>query len=190
MALKNAAKEEDVEAVGALLSTGTHPNVRHPNGGVQALHSAAGSGSVAVARLLLERGARVEPNDFGQTPVHYAAEEGHDAFLQLVCEQPGAREGGGREGGGRALGGRLGVAANVTAAHALATAHALTAPLCNPTWPPPTRAGVDVNAADQYGQTPLLFASMHGHLEAARVLLEHGAGPGVLGADGVSPLVM
>eukprot|EP00854_Cymbomonas_tetramitiformis_P011305 gene11305-13357_t len=39
------------------------------------------------------------------------------------------------------------------------------------------RAGVDIDAVDEYGHTALLIAAWHGHVHAARLLLANGADP-------------
>lgn len=43
--------------------------------------------------------------------------------------------------------------------------------------------GVDVNARDKEGLTPLLRAVMYGNIEVLRLLLEHGADASIRGAD-------
>lgn len=49
-------------------------------------------------------------------------------------------------------------------------------------------SGLPVNLRNQKGDTLLMLASYHGHLEAARVLLEHGADPAIANDNEQMPL--
>jgi hypothetical protein len=48
-------------------------------------------------------------------------------------------------------------------------------------------AGVDIDTQNEYGQTPLILACLHGHREAARVLISSGARVSLTDAAGVAP---
>ena len=48
--------------------------------------------------------------------------------------------------------------------------------------------GAAVDAAENYGWTPLLIASQRGHLEVVRELLARGALPGVAAHNGATAL--
>jgi len=51
-------------------------------------------------------------------------------------------------------------------------------------------AGQDVNAAcDSEGMTPLMYASLHGHADTARVLIDKGARLEAVDKDGRTPLL-
>ena len=68
-----------VIAVGNLLATGAECNYN------TVLHRVAWGGHQATARLLLDRGAEIEAQDFGhQTPLRRAALRGHEATVGLL----------------------------------------------------------------------------------------------------------
>jgi len=50
------------------------------------------------------------------------------------------------------------------------------------------RDGADLNARNKYGLTPLHKAANWGHVDVARLLLEHGADPTVKDKHGMTPL--
>ena len=50
--------------------------------------------------------------------------------------------------------------------------------------------GVDVNAKDNYGATPLISAAFFGYTEIAELLLEAGADPNIKDKDGWTPLMI
>jgi ankyrin repeat protein len=52
-----------------------------------------------------------------------------------------------------------------------------------------TDQGIDVNAANKMGNTPLMLAAYNGHDEVARFLLEQGARIGARNAEGRTPLM-
>ena len=49
-------------------------------------------------------------------------------------------------------------------------------------------AGADVNAANNFGTTPLILACVYGRLEAARALVAAGANVNAADQDGRTPL--
>lgn len=51
-------------------------------------------------------------------------------------------------------------------------------------------AGADVNARDRHGQTGLMLAAAHGHLEAVEVLIRAGADPDRTGKFGLSATML
>jgi len=56
--------------------------------GERALHGAAGNGSEAVARLLLENGANAEEKDaLGWTALHWAVTNEHEAVIRLLSKK-------------------------------------------------------------------------------------------------------
>jgi ankyrin repeat protein len=90
--LHRAVRAGATEALGTLLSRGTDVNTCAEDGtGKTALHVAAERGELAVARLLLERGAAAEARDAaGLTPLMWAARTGHDACVVLLLERGNA----------------------------------------------------------------------------------------------------
>lgn len=71
-----AALHGDVERVREFLDEGISANVRFPRDGKTPLHWAAWNKRTEVARLLLERGAKVDAReDNGSTPLHRACEQ-------------------------------------------------------------------------------------------------------------------
>ena len=51
-------------------------------------------------------------------------------------------------------------------------------------------AGIDPNATDRYGETPLHFVALYGHETIARLLLAAGANPNAADQDGSTPLYL
>ncbi|XP_069673228.1 ankyrin repeat domain-containing protein 1-like [Periplaneta americana] len=85
-----AAKSGDERQARLLLLLGADPNAReggYANG--TPLHRAAGAGQTGVARELLStEGTGVDPRDnFGDTPLHWAAERGHSATCRLLLNR-------------------------------------------------------------------------------------------------------
>jgi ankyrin repeat protein len=50
------------------------------------------------------------------------------------------------------------------------------------------REGADIHAAGDCGLTPLHYAAMKGHIEAAMLLLDHGARKDIRDMDGALPI--
>lgn len=120
-------------------------------------------GHVSVARLLLQRGAKILPNSEGLYPQHFAAKAGHEDICQLLVEE------GGPDGGGKDRQDKYNLwtplhhAAVGGEARHLACVQVLVA------------AGCDVNAADEYGKTPGWYAAWFGHVSILNFLIANGA---------------
>jgi ankyrin repeat protein len=86
-ALQLAAKADCPELVEALLDAGASPD-SSSSGGITALHMAIDNGTVAVSKLLIEKGADVNAEDeTGNTPLHYAAmEPGRSSLIDLLIK--------------------------------------------------------------------------------------------------------
>ena len=84
-ALTAAAKLDRPEVIRLLLDLGVSPNVRDRSGQT-ALHTAAYSGSLAAAKLLVERGAEIDPVDeqHGGTPLWFAMWGKQTRLIELL----------------------------------------------------------------------------------------------------------
>lgn len=157
--LADAAMRGDVAGVRSLLSDGAEVNA--PRGdGMTALHWAAQRGSVEIARLLIQAGARVDvlTRIGDHTPLHVAARAGHEAVIgDLLAAGADVNSA---------------TATGATALHfasASGRADAIRLLLAG---------GADADAREpEWGQTPLMFAAAAGRVEAVRALLEGGADP-------------
>ena len=84
-ALTEAVESRNIEAARSALATGA--NVNYTNGiGAIPLHTAAWKGDVAMATLLLDRGANIDAMDShsGETPLHSAARGNQPAMVALL----------------------------------------------------------------------------------------------------------
>ncbi|CAN5299796.1 hypothetical protein BH11PSE2_BH11PSE2_02770 [soil metagenome] len=84
-AFLTAAEKGNLEAVQFLLDLGASANAADDKG-VRALHQAAGFGGAAVTRLLLERGAEIDPREtrFGATPLGWAMHMGRSDAVEVL----------------------------------------------------------------------------------------------------------
>jgi len=49
-------------------------------------------------------------------------------------------------------------------------------------------SNIDLNARDAQGRTALILAIQYGHVDAVKMLLDHGANPNTPDSHGVTPL--
>jgi ankyrin repeat protein len=166
-ALIEAAARGHTEVVRALLARGARVgDVLErdvPPWSRTALHEAARGGHADVVTLLLEHGADVaaKDRDFeggGNTALHLAAEQGSALVLSCLLARGASVDARNAEGLSPLM-----LAAGSACASAVPALRALLA------------AGAKLDARCPNGQTPLVYAAQHGHVEAARVLLDAGA---------------
>ena len=72
--LFEAADQDRVDLAAQILDRGVSPNVEQPGSRVRPLHNAAYAGATNVVRLLVDRGAEIDPRDtnHGATPLYWA----------------------------------------------------------------------------------------------------------------------
>jgi ankyrin repeat protein len=82
-----ACESGSAAVVDQLLKAGVSPNATGPLGET-ALHTCAHTGNVDAAKALLARGAKVDAGDNwrGQTPLMWAAAQGHAAMVRVLVE--------------------------------------------------------------------------------------------------------
>ena len=154
--LVEAVKEQDHEAVRALLKQRVDVNVPQPDGAT-ALHWATYGDALDMAGLLIDAGADVNvANDYGVTPLSLACDNGAAAMVEVLLTA-GADPNAARSTGETPLMtcARTG---DVDAVNLLAT------------------HGANPNLKESWQeQTPLMWAVGERHTEVARALIEHGA---------------
>jgi hypothetical protein len=123
-----------------------------------------------VARLLLDKGAEINATDeYGRTPLSWAAYNGHEAIARLLLDK-GAEVNATDDYGVTPL------------SEAASNGHEAIARLL-------LDKGAEVNATDIYGVTPLLEAASNGHEAVARLLLDKGAEINATDISGRTPLL-
>ncbi|MFL6449290.1 MAG: ankyrin repeat domain-containing protein [Bryobacteraceae bacterium] len=156
LALHSAVRAGDVEEVTRLLDAGADPNALDPLGGTPLL-TACWSGHASIVSLLLSRGANVNAvhREAGATALEYAVLKGRPDIVELLLAA-------GATVGKRYRNGQ-------TVLH-LAAAR-VSVPVLNEL----ISANAELTATDEFGDTPLDEAVLHGRTEAVRSLLDHGA---------------
>jgi ankyrin repeat protein len=172
--IMTCASSGSVDAVRALIARGADVNASEPSQNQDALMWAAAERHADVVRLLIEAGANPQAHTKkGFTALHFAAREGDLATtrqllaagvnvnIRSLPEEPAAETRRDDTGGGRSSSGAaaVGVAPRGPAYQATLSA----------------------------GSTPLLVATVRGHVPLAIFLLEQGADPNVIDA-GFTPL--
>jgi ankyrin repeat protein len=158
--LVEAARRGDVAAVRTLLQGGADPSAAQGDG-LTALHVAAETGNLEIARVLIAGKADIEAKSRigGYTPLHLAAGAARAAVVDALL-QAGADV--------RAVTTTGGVTPLHLAAKALNGEAAVRALI---------EAGAPVDARESSaGQTPLMFAAGYGRVPSVRELLARGAG--------------
>ena len=160
MSLHTAAKTGDLERVKLLVEQGADIEkkgyfYRTP------LFIASWNGHLPVVRYLVEQGAEKEVVDMnGFTPLITASYHGHVAVVSFLLEQGVDKDKADRYDRTTLF---WTVVHKGNANVQLEVAMLLVA------------YGADMDKANEWGQSPLLYATMNGHFELARYLLEQGA---------------
>lgn len=196
LALLEAADSGDLGRVQALLDEGANPNTKRKGKlrsarwscaindwtdqqfeyGASTLLLAARGGHVEIARLLLDRGAKVDgrENVHGLTALMEAAGRGHEEIVALLIDR-GARV-------DLATRNYMLCSGSTALAYAAGAGFAgITRRLLD--------AGADPNRRDKYGGTPLLHAAENGHTEIVDLLLKRGGDPNLTGENRVTALI-
>lgn len=168
--LASAAKNQDTQAVRALLQRGTDVNTPLPDG-TTALHWSAQWANLDMAKLLVQAGANVNVvNDHRTTPLALSCLNGDGAMIAFLLNA-GANPNIVLPGSETPL----------MAAARSGSIDGLRALLAH---------GADVNAAEPTaGQTALMWAVAEGHPDAAKVLIESGANVAAKSKKGFTPLL-
>jgi ankyrin repeat protein len=167
--LWQAVRNDDHQAVGALLAQHANPNAPLPDKST-VLAWAVNRQDEESVRLLLKAGAKPNNRDIdGATPFLLACELGNPT---IVADLLGA--------------GADSKAIRSDGISALA--------LCSGNATPETvdrliAGGADVNAADPQGQTPLMWAAAKGRTDNMAVLIKHGANVNAVTSKGWTPLL-
>ncbi|XP_049855289.1 CARD- and ANK-domain containing inflammasome adapter protein-like [Schistocerca gregaria] len=187
-----AANRRDA-VVRLLLEAGADCEVRDDRGRT-ALHAAAASGSVHALRLLLDAGSDPESQDSeGNTAMHLASQAGHTTILNVMFDRGVSRcmvkiqlllsaESGNVEGVRLALKYTSGWGDTWSDMHSVAIRGGGTAVRTL------MAAGVDPNARDANGDTPLHAVAAAGCPGAAEALVEAGADVDAADSSGSTPL--
>jgi ankyrin repeat protein len=204
--LRKACKKGDIEAVKQYLAAGANVNA----GGVfraTPLHLAAWLGHKEIAELLITNGADVNAKKAveGETPLHEAAAYGNKEIAELLIVN-GANvnvkdKGTGSRVGRTALNWADGETADLLRKHGGKTGSELR------DWNAAKESihiaakaghieavkkhlidGVDVNAKDKLGSTPLHSAAYYGRKEVGELLIANGADVNAMGDYSITPL--
>ena len=155
-----ATSTGNIEAVKQHLAAGTDVN-EEVLGEVVPLHTAARYGHKEIAELLIAKGAEVNAkDDEGETPLDLAWLTRQTETADLL----------------RKHGGKYGTIYTAVGGGDIEAVKEFLA------------AGVDVNAKDEVGWTPLHIAAIRGNKEIAELLIAEGADVNVKGGGSVTPL--
>lgn len=165
-----AAENGNAAIVERLLGAGANPNAVLPTGET-VLMTAARTGNAEVVKALLARGADVnaKENTQGQTALMWAASEKNLAVVRTLLEH------------GADIHTRSGSTNGFTALYFAAREGSLDIVRLL------VAKGANGNEAAKDGSSPLLVATVRGHVALAKFLLEQGADPNADGA-GYTPL--
>ena len=155
-ALMLAAASGSVSAIRLLVARVRDPNLQNA-AGERAVGHLARRGLLAELKLLRAQGALVSYSDgVGDTPLSLSVKGGHTTVVRFLIEQGVTLEGSERWNGA------------ALAVRAAAIGNTATLKVLH-------EAGASVSAPDPFGATPLIAATVQGHVEVVRWLLKQGA---------------
>ncbi len=163
-----AVRSGDTKAVGKLVAASPELVSARDRAGATPLHHAAGFGSLATMKLLLEHGADANAaNKRKSTPLFWALHD--EAKVRLLLDH-------GANVNAKAIDGRTPVYQAATMANAVPVLRLL------------LDKGADPNAKTLVGMTPLMAAA-RGNLEAARLLIDRKADVNATNAAGATAIM-
>jgi ankyrin repeat protein len=160
-----AAEVGDLEAIKKHLEGGVDVNAANKHG-YTALHLAVRRGQKEASALLIEKGANVNAQRKGKTPLDFAGKK--KAEIAALLREKGAKTG--RE---------LKAAGSIFSAAEIGLVDAVKTHLA---------AGVDVNGKNKRGDAALHLAAKKGHVDVAKALLEAKADVALAGRGGKAAL--
>lgn len=142
--------------VDLLLKNGAQPDINTPSWHDQPpLVAAAGAGRVAVVRMLIDHGAKLEAPDLDKlTPLMHAAYNGHHDVVKLLLDRGALPEPGPNS-----------LTALILSAE---RGHDDVVSLL-------LDRGANINRADEFGDTPLIGAAKNGQISTVALLISRGA---------------
>ena len=177
--LHQAALNGHVETVEAMLAEGCPIDVVNSSGGT-ALHFAAAGGHVEVVKVLVDRGCDVNAVETdGCTPLHIAAGCGRTEAVRELIKLGATKS---------VVAGRWGTPLHQAVFNGKSEsvellledeACALDLINCDVTPLPRQLSDYTISICDSFGQTPVMWAALCGHVEVFKVLFTKG-GPGAI----------
>ncbi len=145
----------DLNCAQALIIQNADVNIQN-NDGWAPLHCAARDGRLELAKILIDAGANVNPNNICRKPLHWAVKNGHTSIVKLLIEKGGD--------------------VNADDCHS-------DKPLHYTVWGKPKKEaaillldnGADPDSRDLASWAPLHYAAVYGHKAMADLLVTRGA---------------
>jgi ankyrin repeat protein len=191
-----AIRSGDSAQVTALIQKGSDVNAKERRGGATPLMHAAAIGSLDAMRLLIDKGADVNArNAAGATALMWAAtdlakvrllvDRGADINVESTLGHTALELAAMSDSSAETVRLLLAHGANPKAVDRMlkmSTLHAAALGNDSDSFRQLVAAGVDVNATDVIGFTPLMYAAQNGNLEVVKLLLSKGANVNVVSA--------